>query len=1307
MKKISIIFTLLMTLVLIACTDLTAYKITFETNGGNDIQAIEFEKSYALAEIEKVVPEKSGYTFNSWYLESDLNEGSKLSTDITSSVTLYAKWTIIEYTITLHLDGGVIHPDQVSKFTILDEVNLLTPTKEGFKFLGWSISNTEASFVDKVEVGSTEHKSFYAKWENLGEVETFEISFKNHDNAVLQTVEVASGVVPAYTGQTPTKEATLTHTFEFTGWDKAVVAATADTVYVAQFKEVPITSGTTFNPALLNSIFGLDVYALIPEIVTSDYEVIDNSNDLFNDVYIDVFDWTESDLMAYDALLENLLTYDALEDAYILGELFIYLYADDEIVPGSIIYGIGIYQYLEDETPVDPVDPVGAPFDKDELNGIFGFDIYALLPAIVSEDVLITDLSDETYVEVYVDIFTWLEADADAYDALLSGSLAFDATEDAYKLGDYFAYIFIDEETYPGLTVFGLAIYGDKAGTTPVDPVDPVGAPFDKDELNGIFGFDIYALLPAIVSEDVLITDLSDETYVEVYVDIFTWLDADADAYDALLSGSLAYDATEDAYKLGDYFAYIFIDEETYPGLTVFGLAIYGDKAGTTPVDPVEPEIGEYYSFNVQETTSTLDGSYRNNIDVTLNFANNTNKVIVKASHIANITQTAPGGLSLGKIFAANVSGNANPTVYLEIDALGNLIDTMSFEIQGRTGFSPNLAGAKLQVFNNGVWTDLANGDFYSQITSSKKLITISGINASKFRLLFQGTGATSNGGQFMIFNVNLLTGNAPAPVYELWSDVVTDLEAKFNDLDFNTYMPDFADLTNLKVTKVSDKSFKVVGSTTLDVNTLYTSYINLILNKSFEKNDDLSLVRGHDVYVYVVNDDLAYAMYIIKGTESLEVYIYQFDAVMDDVVLETLSKRQSINEYEVSQFGMSGLPSTGTYDVLVVPVEIQNVPFEASYKTKLDKVFNGTSLDTGWESVSSYYYKSSFGLLDLNFDILDKHVTSNAKAFYEGKGQDGDQYVILDVLTALDSTIDFSKYDSNNDGVIDSIIFIYSTDYNYDVDPWWAWVYVSNPDIVGSVSELDGKNFEYYFWASYDFMNDALPGNSDLILNSETYIHELGHLMGIVDFYPYEGNNQYGPMGGFDMMDYNAGDHGPFNKLVFGWLQPLIAQKGTYQVTLDSYSTDTDGLNSTLLIPFNSGDLNDGNAFDEYLLVMFYTPNGLYSAHSGLEYIPSNAGIVVYHIDARLTSNPVFWGEYFRNNNEGASSFINQILEADKNNSIPGNGSIKQSDLLTSGTLNLNTYSWNQGGKINVSLTVASLFNNSSEHVTLTVTVA
>lgn len=57
--------------------------------------------------------------------------------------------------------------------------------KEGFKFLGWFIFNIEVSFVDKVEVGFIEYKSFYVKWENLGEVEIFEISFKNYDDMVL------------------------------------------------------------------------------------------------------------------------------------------------------------------------------------------------------------------------------------------------------------------------------------------------------------------------------------------------------------------------------------------------------------------------------------------------------------------------------------------------------------------------------------------------------------------------------------------------------------------------------------------------------------------------------------------------------------------------------------------------------------------------------------------------------------------------------------------------------------------------------------------------------------------------------------------------------------------------------------------------------------------------------------------------------------------------------------------------------------------------------------------------------------------
>src|SRR5690554_4741244 len=1014
MKKISTIIVLIMTFVLVACTDLNTHTINFELNGGSDVPAIEFNDVYMVLDIELIKPEKAGHTFSGWYLDESLAQTTKLSDDITTSVTLYAKWEVIKYSISFEVDGE-LNEAQKTEYTIFDSVELLSPTRSNYTFLGWFDSIDDIEVITSIPIGTTGDLTFYAKWEANDVSNQHVISFNNYDGSLLAEVLVESGQVPVYSGQTPTKPASKTHTYVFIGWDMTLVAATQDADYVAVFDAVEINLDTIFDAEALNAVFNFDIYNLLPQIITNDYELIDNSDELFNEVYIDLFDWTEDDLNDYDVLLDAIFEYDEIELAYIVGDYYLYLYADDEVLPGQTVYNIGIYIYLDDETPVDPEDPMGEPFDKDDLNTLFGFDIYALLPAFQSSDVIITDFSDASMYEVYVDIFTWSEFDADNYEVLLEQALTYDATEDSYVLGDYFVYIFIDEVTYDGLTVFGIGIYGNKDGGTPVDPVD----------------------------------------------------------------------------------------------------------------------------------------------------------------------------------------------------------------------------------------------------------------------------------------------------TFELWSDVVSDLEVKFDDLNFNTYMPVFDELNDFSILGVNANEYIVETTTTLNTSTLYANYVQLILNKDFNKDEDLSTLRGHNVYVKIINDDLAYGIYLVMSDDNVEIIVFSFDAVLDVVVLESLSTRQTINEYEVSKFGMSGLPSTGQFDVLVIPVEINGVQFDSDYLAKLDTVFNGTSQTTGWESVSSYYYKSSYGKLDLSFDIVEKYTTSNNQSFYESKQDAGDQYAILETLNAKDSSIDFSKYDSNNDDVIDSVIFIYSVDYDYDVNPWWAWVFTAQEGVASSVGLLDGKVFDYYFWASYSFIEDSISGNSSLILNSETYIHELGHLMGMVDFYPYEGDYPYGPLGGFDMMDYNVGDHGPFTKLVFGWLEPLVATSGSYEVILDSYSLDDDGLNNTLLIPYNVDDLNDGNAFDEYLLVMFYTPNGLYNGHLDLDYVPTNAGVVVYHVDARPTPYPDYWGYYFINDNEGTSTFIVQVLEADKNNSIPGHSTLKQSDLLTSGTINLNTYTWNQGGNIHVSISITSSINNDSNSVTLSVNIS
>ncbi len=65
----------------------------------------------------------------------------------------------------------------------------------------------------------------------------YTITFANYDGTVLSSTQVAQGETPAYNGATPTKPATAQYTYTFNGWDKDVVAASANATYTATFME--------------------------------------------------------------------------------------------------------------------------------------------------------------------------------------------------------------------------------------------------------------------------------------------------------------------------------------------------------------------------------------------------------------------------------------------------------------------------------------------------------------------------------------------------------------------------------------------------------------------------------------------------------------------------------------------------------------------------------------------------------------------------------------------------------------------------------------------------------------------------------------------------------------------------------------------------------------------------------------------------------------------------------------------------------------------------------------------------------------
>ena len=813
------------------------------------------------------------------------------------------------------------------------------------------------------------------------------------------------------------------------------------------------------------------------------------------------------------------------------------------------------------EVPPSSETPVSEPGLKSEidasvLNGYFGFDLYALLPSIRSNDYEYYDNASEDYpVDIYIDLFDWADADGIAYDTALDALFEVDEQNGYIITSEVYGFAFLDEESYDTPT-WSINLYTMSAAT-PVDPEPPVDkAEIDSAPLNTFFGFDVYTLLPKIYSEDYDFYDDSSEDYpIDIYIDLFDWLDADAFAYDAALAAQFEVDEQAGYIITTNLYGYVFLDEETYETPTwSFNIYTVGPVDPIDPVDPVDPvEPGTV-------VTATID-----------------------SKDTAAVTEAIADGSILSHLLVTN---GTNLTV----------------------SYAANASSVRT-IFNN---------------------------SANEIRL-YAGAG---NGGALTIGSTNNVT---------------------FTSITVNTS-------TNTGYTINGGSSITSASQkTSLTADTKSVTILNVGTGQ----------VRITSIEIEYVGDGTVVPT---DPTPELEVGTPGL-----------LTGTQTVSQYQKDNYGYSSMPSTGAHDVLVVPVEINGVAFPSNYKSNLDLLFNGTSEATGWESVSSYYNKSSYGSLDLTFDINDKVVTTNNKSYFDGIGSNADEYAIADVMNKL-SSVNFADYDSNTDGIVDSVIFIYSASISYsgDDNPWWAWVFNGQYFEDHAIPTQDGKELGYYMWASYEFMfEDTLAVNANV--NAETYIHEFGHLLGAPDY--YSTTHGVGPLGGFDMMDFNAGDHGPLNKLLWGWIDPLVAPIGyEYNINLDSYALDTDGNDVAILIPRSNTNLSDGDAFDEYLLVMYYTPNGLYNGHMGTTASITEPGIVIYHVDARLASNASEW-DYFLNNSDGTSNFLVSILEADNNNSIPSSSAaIQNSDILRSGIIDLSSYTWNQGGKIDVKISITTM---------------
>ena len=181
-------------LTLTAKWQINRYTITFDTAGGSEVPSI--TQDYGTAITPPAAPTRTGYTFAGWDRESP-------TTMPAENITLTARWTVNQYTITFKPENGgqdiVIKQDYGTAITAP-----ANPTKTGYTFAGWDKTIPATMPAENI--------TLTARWQ----VNQYTITFKPENGG--QDIVIKQDYGTAITAPAnPTKTG-----YTFAGWDKTI-----------------------------------------------------------------------------------------------------------------------------------------------------------------------------------------------------------------------------------------------------------------------------------------------------------------------------------------------------------------------------------------------------------------------------------------------------------------------------------------------------------------------------------------------------------------------------------------------------------------------------------------------------------------------------------------------------------------------------------------------------------------------------------------------------------------------------------------------------------------------------------------------------------------------------------------------------------------------------------------------------------------------------------------------------------------------------------------------------------------------------
>ena len=167
---------------------LNVYTLNFDANGGTLLSDMQSSVPVTSGDTYKIPsgPTKTGYKFIGWYLSTnpDATENPievyapNIANTPNKTVTFYAKWEAITYTVIFDSNGGTATTQEINQtftYDVEQELYANQFTRAGYTFKGWNTveapttENPGVSYNDKQSVKNlttiSERITLYAQWE--------------------------------------------------------------------------------------------------------------------------------------------------------------------------------------------------------------------------------------------------------------------------------------------------------------------------------------------------------------------------------------------------------------------------------------------------------------------------------------------------------------------------------------------------------------------------------------------------------------------------------------------------------------------------------------------------------------------------------------------------------------------------------------------------------------------------------------------------------------------------------------------------------------------------------------------------------------------------------------------------------------------------------------------------------------------------------------------------------------------------------------------------------------------------------------